>query len=61
MHTLNFKYVGERRDYGNVNQGFEDVILSKYATFDYLMNYKLFDSYNLSISAKYFDKIFRGL
>ena len=56
-HTLNIKYVGERRDYGNTNQGFEDVILSKYATFDYLMNYKLFNSYNLSISAKnIFDK-----
>jgi vitamin B12 transporter len=56
-HTVNIKYVGERRDYGNINQGFEDVILSKYATFDYLMNYKLFNSYNLSISAKnIFDK-----
>ena len=30
-HTVNIKYVGERRDYGNTNQGFEDVILSKYA------------------------------
>ena len=40
-HTLNFKYVGERRDYGNTNQGFEDVILSKYATIDYILNYKL--------------------
>ena len=56
-HAVNIKYVGERRDYGNINQGFEDVILSKYITFDYLMNYKLFDSYNLSISAKnIFDK-----
>ena len=56
-HTVNIKYVGERRDYGNTNQGFEDVILSKYATFDYLMNYKLFNSYNLSFSAKnIFDK-----
>ena len=41
-HTVNIKYVGERRDYGNTNQGFEDVILSKYATFDYLMNLKTF-------------------
>ena len=56
-HTVNIKYVGERRDYGNTNQGFEDVILSKYATFDYLMNYKLYNSYSLSISAKnIFDK-----
>ena len=22
-HTVNIKYVGERRDYGNTNQGFE--------------------------------------
>ena len=51
-HTLNFKYVGERRDYGNTNQGFEDVILSKYATVDYMLNYKLFNSYNFSLSAK---------
>ena len=51
-HTLNFKYVGERRDYGNTNQGFEDVILSKYATIDYILNYKLFDTYNFSLSAK---------
>ena len=28
--TLKLKYVGERRDYGNVNQGFKDVILSEY-------------------------------
>ena len=56
-HTVNIKYVGERRDYGNTNQGFEDVILSKYATFDYLINLKLFNSYNLSISANnIFDK-----
>ena len=61
-HTVNIKYVGERRDYGNTNQGFEDVILSKYATFDYLMNYKLFNSYNLSISAKnIFDKKYSNM
>ena len=51
-HTLKFKYVGERRDYGNVNNGFEDVILSNYFTADYIMNYKLFERYNLNISAK---------
>ena len=51
-HTLKFKYVGERRDYGNINNNFEDVILSKYFTVDYILNYKIFDKYNLNISAK---------
>ena len=50
--TINIKYVGERRDYGNVNNSFEDVILSNYLTADYILNYKLFDTYNLNISAR---------
>jgi len=50
--TLKFKYVGERRDYGNTNNGFTDVILSKYVVADLVTNYKLFDTYNLNISAK---------
>jgi len=55
--TIKIKYVGERRDYGNVNQGFEDVILSKYFLADYFINYNLFDTYSLSLSAKnIFDK-----
>ena len=37
--TIKIKYVGGRRDYGNVNQGFEDVILSKYFLADYFINY----------------------
>ena len=49
---LKFKYVGERRDYGNTNNGFTDVILSKYVVADLVTNYKLFDTYNLNISAK---------
>ena len=55
--TLKLKYVGERRDYGNPNNGFEDVILSKYITADYVLNYNLFDTYGLHFSAKnIFDK-----
>jgi len=51
-HTLKLKYVGERRDYGNVNNSFKDVILSDYMVVDLVTNYKLFDTYNLNISAK---------
>ena len=51
--TLKFKYVGERRDYGNQHgNGFEDVILSHYVVADLVTNYKLFDTYNFNISAK---------
>ena len=50
--TLKIKYVGERRDYGNINNNFEDVILSEYLTADLIINYKLFNAYNLNISAK---------
>jgi vitamin B12 transporter len=50
--TFKIKYVGERRDYGNTNNNFEDVILSEYLTADLITNYKLFNAYNLNISAK---------
>ena len=56
-HTFKLKYVGERRDYGNTNNSFEDVILSKYLVADWVTNYKLFDTYDLNISVKnIFDK-----
>jgi vitamin B12 transporter len=50
--TFKIKYVGERRDYGNINNNFEDVILSKYLVLDLVTNYKLFDTYDFNISAK---------
>ena len=50
-HTLKLKYVGERRDYGNQNNSFKDVILSDYLVVDLVTNYKLFDTYNLNLSA----------
>ncbi len=55
--TIKLKYVGERRDYGNVNNNFEDVILSNYFKTDYVLSYNLLDYLNLTISAKnIFDK-----
>jgi outer membrane receptor protein involved in Fe transport len=55
--TFKLKYVGERRDYGNINQSFQDVILSNYFTADYNLNYKIFNTYNFNFSAKnIFDK-----
>ena len=50
--TLKLKYVGERRDYGNTNNNFEDVMLSNYVVADLVTNYKLYNTYNLNISAK---------
>tara|TARA_E500000331_G_scaffold356860_1_gene416523 strand:- start:910 stop:2862 length:1953 start_codon:yes stop_codon:yes gene_type:complete len=41
------KYSGERRDYGNTNNGFNDVILDDYITLNYHLNYKLYDQFNL--------------
>ena len=55
-HNLNnkftVKYSGERRDYGNTNNGFADIILDDYITFDYSANYRLFNTYNLFFNAK---------
>jgi len=45
------KYSGERRDYGNTNNGFDDVILHDYVTINYHLNYKLYDQYNLYLIA----------
>ena len=50
--TLKIKYVGERRDYGNTNNNFEDVILSNYLVTDFVINYKLFNTYDFNMSAK---------
>jgi len=50
--ALRVKAVGERRDYGNQNNEFMDVTLSRYFVADLITNYKLFDTYNLNISAK---------
>ena len=44
--------MGERRDYGNTNNNFEDVILSNYLVTDFVINYKLFNTYDFNMSAK---------
>jgi outer membrane cobalamin receptor len=46
-----FKYSGERRDYGNTNNGFNDVILDDYITINYYLNYKIYDQLNLYLIA----------
>jgi vitamin B12 transporter len=57
--TFRLKYVGERRDFGNTNNGFKDVILSNYVVADLVTNYNLFGTYNLNISAKnILDKVY---
>ena len=50
--SLRVKAVGERRDYGSQNNQFMDVTLSRYFVADLVTNYKLFDTYNLNVSAK---------
>ena len=46
-NSLLIKYRGESRDYGNINNGFADVILDDYITFNYSAKYRLYDTYNL--------------
>ena len=44
------KFASERRDVGNANNSYLDVILSDYTTVDLLGNYKISDNYNLNFS-----------
>jgi len=46
------KLIGERRDYGNTNNDFKDVMLKDYMNIDLVANYNLYDSYNLNFSLK---------
>ena len=48
--SMLLKYVSERRDIGNANNSYLDVILSDYTTLDLLGNYKISDNYNLNFS-----------
>ena len=45
------KYSGERRDYGNTNNNFYDVILDDYVTINYYLNYKLYNQFDLYFNA----------
>ena len=44
------KYVGETRDFGNVNNSWVDQILDDHTTFDLVSTYKLWDIYTLNFS-----------
>jgi len=47
-----FKYVGERRDYGGSDNGFKQVILDEYSLFNLYADYKLQNDYKLNFSLK---------
>ena len=51
-HSLLVKYSGERRDFGNVNNGWADVILKEYILFDVASSYNLWNSYKIGFSAR---------
>ena len=50
-NKLLIKYSGETRDYGNTNNSFADQILDDYITFNYFVDYKLYDQYKVYFSA----------
>ena len=50
--TLQFKYVGERRDYGGSDNGFKQVILDEYELLNLYADYKLPNDYKLNFSLK---------
>ena len=49
--SLLIKYASERRDYGNGNNGYNDVLLSEYITVDIMGSYNVFNNYNMFFSA----------
>jgi len=51
-NSLLIKYIGETRDYGNVNNSWVDQILDDHTTFDVVSTYKIWDAYNLSFSVQ---------
>ena len=50
--TLQYKYVGERRDYGGSDNGFKQVILDDYSLLNMYANYNLKNEYKLNFSLK---------
>ena len=50
--TAQYKYVGERRDYGGSDNGFAQVILKDYSLLNIYADYELQNEYNLSFSLK---------
>ena len=51
QNSLSIKFVDEVRDLGNTNNGFKDVVLEDYLTFDISSTYQLFNSYKLYFNA----------
>ena len=49
---VQFKYVGERRDYGGSDNGFKQVILGDYSLLNLYADYKLQNDYKLNFSLK---------
>ena len=50
--TLQFKYIGERRDYGGSDNGFNQVILDDYSLLNLYANYNLKNDYQFNFSLK---------
>jgi len=50
--TLQYKYVGERRDYGGSDNGFKQVILDDYSLLNMYADYNLKNDYKLNFSLK---------
>ena len=50
--TAQYKYVGERRDYGGSDNGFAQVILKDYSLLNIYADYELQNEYDLSFSLK---------
>lgn len=51
-NNLVFKYVGERRDYGNANNNWNDVILKEYNVFDFKTIYNIKDNSSIILNIK---------
>jgi len=51
-NSLLIKYIGETRDYGNVNNSWVDQILDDYATFDVVSAYRIWDAYDINFSIR---------
>ena len=51
-HSFLVKFSGERREVGNTNNGFADVILKEYILFDVASSYNLWDSYKIDFSLR---------
>lgn len=51
-HSLLVRYSGERREFGNVNNGWADVILKEYILFDVASTYNLWNYYKINFSLR---------